>query len=569
MRTYDTCQPATRRRQAARQGHHEMGIHLARALSDPRRATPRDLLGLQRLAGNRAVSALLVQRASGQAETEEADVIGERVGGGVDTLNQAVIGQVLSGTSLPTYSSDPTGGTMASNYGGVTGPSLSVLTSGFGLGFSSKRHHGARKELKTATMGSAKHRVLTRDVKSSGADIGENTTGVVSNVFSTVGGGLQNFSSVAQNVSYGVGSVGGGLAVPLSAFQTGRYIRKAEKARKRVQELKKLMADEGQPDKALAAAKEEVKVLEATLVEAQAGVDGAKQGIKELKGQIGQTKTVISTLKGRQTSGQETEGTLRSIGTEVRLQERRLADQQNELSKLESNLADLRSTRDDTTADLQAAGEREKEHQKAADAMRDALDDASQQVKRDFSGSKTEQVSLRMIQAYALKKNNRGWVKKAIAATGGALGTAGGVAGLVTSIALAAGVAAGSAILVATPIGWALAGAAALVGLGLASYKAWQFFSRRWKQTELDAQGNKQSTGKRLAQTLAFWKKVGPSKREQYADALYEMAKDRSNKVKYQEARKLLGALGLDWTQLGMRKDPVSAKALIAAKLAS
>jgi membrane protein implicated in regulation of membrane protease activity len=174
-----------------------------------------------------------------------------------------------------------------------------------------------------------------------------------------------------------------------------------------------------------------------------------------------------------------------------------------------------------------------------------------------------------MIQAYALKKNNRGWIKKAVAAAGAALGAAGGAAALTASIAIAAGAAAGASVLMATPIGWALAGAAAAVGIGLATYQAWKFFSKRWKQAEFNGHGQKRSTGSRILNTLAFWRKTGPSKREEYAGALYKMANAGSDTVQRQEARKTLLSLGLDFDALGMAADKKNAEKLIAAKLAS
>ncbi|MFF7635982.1 hypothetical protein ACFZB9_22975 [Kitasatospora sp. NPDC008050] len=164
-------------------------------------------------------------------------------------------------------------------------------------------------------------------------------------------------------------------------------------------------------------------------------------------------------------------------------------------------------------------------------------------------------------------------IKKIIAAAGGALGASGSVAALVASIAVAAGATAGASALLATPVGWALAGAAAAVGLGLATYKAWKYFAKRWEQlAEHDADGKPtRSPLARLGKTLAVWKKAGPAKREEYAAALYGMAEggQDADPVRTEEARKTIAALGLDWDGLRMAAQPESAKKLIAAKLAS
>jgi len=79
----------------------------------------------------------------------------------------------------------------------------------------------------------------------------------------------------------------------------------------------------------------------------------------------------------------------------------------------------------------------------------------------------------------------------------------------------------------------------------------------------------KRSTGSRILNTLAFWRKTGPSKREEYAGALYKMANAGSDTVQRQEARKTLLSLGLDFDALGMAADKKNAEKLIAAKLAS
>lgn len=264
---------------------------------------------------------------------------------------------------------------------------------------------------------------------------------------------------------------------------------------------------------------------------------------------------------------------------EARLQEmgRSPADRPlgTDLENLKETLLEVKELeRQLQQADLgvQQALARQQERAAAKAAMERALGEAAEEVKQYRAGAE-QQISLRMIQAYAVRKNERGRIKKIVAATGGALGSAGAVASLVASIAVAAGAAAGASVLLATPIGWALAGAAAVTGLGLAGYKVWKFFAQRWERTaEPDADGKPTKPAlDRLGRTLAFWKPVGPGKREEYAAALYRMAEGGSDadRVRTAEARRTIEALGLDWDDLGMKDEPESAVNLIAAKLAS
>jgi hypothetical protein len=185
------------------------------------------------------------------------------------------------------------------------------------------------------------------------------------------------------------------------------------------------------------------------------------------------------------------------------------------------------------------------------------------------TAGKTEQISLRMIQAFAMEKNYQGLIKKAVNTAGSLLATAGGVAGTVAAIAIASGVAAGASLLVATPVGWALAGMAAVIGLGMAGYTAWRFFSKRWDRTATDATGNKVGTLERIGKTLAFWKSTGPSKRDIYATRLYDLAKDGSDAKRMEEARATIKALGLSWVGLNMDGNKAASVKLIAAKMAS
>jgi hypothetical protein len=470
------------------------------------------------------------EEAEGDSANEDAETIATRTAGIVDNLNSPT-SQGMSGSALPLYSSNPTGGTVESNLGSVMNPALSVLTGAAGMGIGAKKHADATKERKkhragTGAKGDAKDRKLSRDINSAGADTGQGVANVAGNTLNIAYGTLNNYMSAAQTVAYPIASAAGAVTTPLAVFQMGRYIRKAEKARKRVNALQELVGDETDPLKALAASKERWELISKEYTDIRLEI---MQSTDDLKSETKKRARV----------------------------------------KLTEGIARLREEEENLRDDFAKAFNDINKQKALSAAMTTALNDAAVEVKRDNSGKITESVSLLMIQAYAFKKNNRGWMKKTITAMGSAVGAAGGVASLVASIALAAGVAAGAGILVATPIGWALGGIAAVIGLGLAGYQSWKFFRKRWKLTEFNAEGEKQAGIDRLGQTLAFWKKVGPSKREAYADALFGMAADDTNKTRQEQAQKTIEALDLDWAKLDMKKDPASSKALIAAKLGS
>lgn len=150
--------------------------------------------------------------------------------------------------------------------------------------------------------------------------------------------------------------------------------------------------------------------------------------------------------------------------------------------------------------------------------------------------------SLDEIRAYAIKKNERGVLKKVIGSYAALVGAAAGVASTVAAIALAAGAVSGAAVLMATPVGWALAGAAALIGLTLFSINLVRGWKKRFKQqAKFDKQGNYNSFGKRLRKSMRFWKKP-PGKRDLYAARLVDLAWDDDATTRY-DARQILFAL--------------------------
>ena len=179
--------------------------------------------------------------------------------------------------------------------------------------------------------------------------------------------------------------------------------------------------------------------------------------------------------------------------------------------------------------------------------MENALNEAAEEVKQHRRGA-PKKISLRMIQAYAVKKNKRGLIKKIVNAGVGALQTAAAVANLVVAIAVAAGLAtAGASVLAGTPVGWALTGLAAAVAISFVGYKSWRYFAKRWNLTdEFDEEKPARSFGTRAVETLALWKKARAEQAEEYASALYRWPRARrvTRRGRKRRRRHIAGASG-------------------------
>ncbi|MEY9947869.1 hypothetical protein ABH937_004972 [Kitasatospora sp. GAS1066B] len=493
--------------------------------------------------GNAAVT-LALQRSRALTiarETEDGEVTAGRVKDTLDTAAQNVA--ATTGPTVGAQFTDPSFSTPASYAGGMAGPFGSSIAAGVTLATGVKAMRNAQHGRNAHPEGTAPHREASRELGSARTEIGQSAAGLVGNVLNGTGGAL-SYAGQATPLYNAVFSAGGAVGLPATVVQTGRYARKAAKAHARVTALRTLMSAEDQePRRALEAADQEV---------------AACRELVYALDELFESKSVTYQARVQEMSRSPMD---RPLGTDLdTLKQARL-----EVHELERNLQEA-------NAGLLEALARQKQREDVRVAMERGLGEAAAEVEQHRAGA-PQQISLRMIQAYAVRKNERGRIKKIITATGGALGSAGGVAALVTSIAVAAGTAAGASVLLATPVGWGLAGAAAALGLGLASYKAWKYFARRWEQLAgPDADGKPTRPAlARLGKTLAFWKKAGPSKREEYASALYEMAKGGpdTDRVRAAEARKTVTALGLDWDGLRMSDEPASAKKLIAAKLAS
>lgn len=469
-------------------------------------APPTSLRSMQGLAGNAATGAL-VQRLTVQRDLVENT---ERVGGAIDPFAPA-INQGAAASNLGNAWNRSTDSVAGSNETGVVGSSISTPLAAAGMVTSSIGHHRARKDLAGAAQGTADEAEARRRVNVTGGNVAQNTAKTGSGIADITAGSMQVAGHTAGQLASGIASF---ITVPLNIFQSIREGIRAEKARQRVVALDAVLNDwETKPEEALSTAQNGV-------VAAQQYVDEMAALVAKAESERAQQQIVARNLKQPFDAKKWDDA----------IEEAKRAKQ-----AAETKLSQARTTYNDAL--------------QAKQAMQEA-------VKR---AATTGEPTLEDIANYAKIKNYAGHIKKALSSAGAALGAAGG-------IVLGVAATAGTAALMATPFGWALASLAAAAGIGLASYKAWKFFSKRWRNTKVDATGQKRTFGAHLKETLSFWKSTGPSKRDRYAEQLYKLTKNPG--PRQEEAKKLVAALGLDPAVI-VRGTDTKAIALIAAKLAS
>ncbi|WP_443060752.1 eCIS core domain-containing protein [Streptomyces sp. NBC_00448] len=412
----------------------------------------------------------------------------------------------------------------------LTGMSLGAAV--VGTGMKSKELYDANAAKKASAAGTAKHHIASRDEKAAGNDVFSNISGTGSQAASLAGG------LVGEAAANHASLAGTGIGLPSSVLQVGRYARKSYKADQRIRALRALMAKEEAPAEALKAAKDLLPAL----------LHKVREADEELRRAKREYTSRIQELDERATRGEDVDrGSLKPLKEAVDQAETDRTAAEAELTRGEQEYAALKP---------------------ASDAMHEAVKGLAEKAKH-YDGTVSDEISLRDIQAYAVRKNASGRLRKGITAVGSMLSIGGSIASIIATAAIMGAAVAGAGAVAATPVGWGLAAAAAAVALGLASYKGWKKLSHRWHQTGVpDARtGAVPSKRKRLLQTLNLTKDVGVNEREQHAAALYRLAADGPDAKRVEEARATLDALGLSWDE--MKNDEEGGKKLIAAKLAS
>ncbi len=214
-----------------------------------------------------------------------------------------------------------------------------------------------------------------------------------------------------------------------------------------------------------------------------------------------------------------------------------------------------------------------------ADATKEkkAADTVKQKIVARFPGATTAP-TLAEIAEYAKAKQKRGVIKKTIASVGSTVGLTGSAVALAAAIGTGAG-------LVLTPVGWGLAAAAAVVGLGVAGYKLVKrfrkFAAERRRENEgtgkVRSRGDKVKDFGRNLKNALNWRKPAPSERTAYAESLLDYFTEGSSDQKEQARTVIIALLGIEKSK--RREDRLAAMVkednrdkmvkLLAAKMAS
>ncbi|MDE3202593.1 MAG: hypothetical protein KGQ66_00030 [Acidobacteriota bacterium] len=432
---------------------------------------------------------------------------------------------------------------------------ISELISLGGLGLAARNRYKAGKEVKEhrekGLIGAA--RKASRERSEGNGDLTTSSLGVASSAGQIASGAYEIKASlldkastalpVAEHTAHVAGAVAHGVALPLSFFNMSRWARKTEFARQRWDRLEKLRDEwDGNPKKQLKV----VSKAHRHAVEAQAEGERAVQHA-EAKQQRKHLELEDKKRRLQQKKGSLARTVDRAKGptAQVRMAMSRLDDQiaqidhekgewTRALNQAQAQLITCNNEVARTLVPLQ-------EQQQIQQAAKQKAEDLKAKVSKEWVTGKEGVADTDEIMAYALRKNRRGFFKKLTTTLGAATGTAAGIAALVVAGLVAAG--AGGALM-ATPVGWSLAGAAAVVTVGMLAYKVGRLIHKRYKTFEAE----RENAGKKAS----FWKTLGKafnptkkaeSKREAYAKRLFDLARGDSGQDETQKARQLIGRL--------------------------
>jgi flagellar biosynthesis chaperone FliJ len=519
------------------------------------------LLALQRQLGNRAVVGMIGSSVTAPPRVRRLVEDDEEVG-----IERGFNTGDLVGSEISTFSG--MGGIQGNDYqlgdnttsgagGGVAGSLIGDLTSMYGVVSNSRSVHKAIKTKKSeeekGRKGEGTWKESDRTHRIAGANLGQSVGNFGSNVLNGLSGVSQivangGSTSAFAGANNALGGAGGMLALPVQILSTIRTARKAAKQWARVVALR---AQIDNPNAKLEDAKNALeKQIES--------VDGLKKAREGLEGELSTAQGQLAKAQSRLAKLQDGKKSRRDVKA-----------QQKEVTGIKKVVADVEEAIDALGHTI-AKGEQETGRlQTAKDKAEDALNNAAGRIK-DGKENPDD------IRAYALHKSESGFMKKIIGVVGGVLGIGGGIAGTVASIAAIGATTVVATTTLATPIGWALCGSAALVALGLGGYAFWKWASKKYKR----ARAEKMSKGKAFLVAINPFQKVGTSRRRRNAERLYYYAAGNdpdnpgqklTDTTERDEARQVIMELGLDWVALHLdeidHKD--AAINLIQAKMGS
>lgn len=514
----------------------------------------------------------------------------------------AVAGAATVGGSF----TDPAFSTPTSYATGTGAPFGTALAAGYGAVSGAVSAVGARNARGRAEPGSAEHRAADSDYRTARADAAQNTSQTVGQVHTGAGGAMNqsgNFNPAEYSDPLAAGA---GVGVVTGGLQAGRFLRKALRANERAVRLREVIdreesAYEGYKAQvnaayervellreAVASYQDELRLLE-EIKRLQAKQQNlgrsSKQRAADLQEELyggpaaGQAPGSVGDMSPtrRERIGQmlelgaESSSASSSSDSETEAPPPRRAAQptpapappvEEAIDMAEVNAA-LQHCQQELVAARKTLADAVNLRQKMKDAVESVIGDMAR-----YANGDSEEVTVRMVQLYAEAKNADGRHMKLATAIAGAMGVSASVASLVATAAVAAGATAGAGVLAATPLGWALAGVAAITGAGIAGRKTLHLFEKRWEQTKPENTGEERlGTWRHLGRTLRFWRPAAPNERREYARVLYEAAMTTQEPDQAERLQNTLDALGI--TRDRLSDDPEVGIALIARKMAS
>ncbi|MGN6090328.1 MAG: hypothetical protein ACTHNT_13665 [Actinomycetales bacterium] len=504
---------------------------------------------LQRSVGNRAtvgvLSAPTIRRDTDNGElTDTVDLLAGQAshwGGG------AGFGMMPNAQGQMDYAYKYGNTTTTGAEGGATTAFMGTLTAGIGTVTSAVKAEKARKTMKEESEagrgGQGTHRDASRTHKTNSANAVQNAGLTVSTALSGTSGVSQVLANSGATSTFAAsnnifGGVAGVVALPVQAFQTLRTARKAYKQWQRVKALGTNFVDPKVSEKELAKKFDDLKKVKA---ESEATLTAMKSDRDEAKSKLAGLENKKKTGSGWSSDDNAA-----------------LMALQQQVPQLDAGVDDWEKRVADVTADVDNA-------EKAKDAAVAKLVEVQQ--RKDNKEENADD-----IRAYALRKNQSGFFKKITSVVGGLLGIGGGIAATVAAFAAIGATTVVATAALATPVGWALCGAAALIGLALGGYALVKWAKKRYEQLREENPG--MSKGKAFLSAINPFKKVPNGERERLSKRLYNYATGQvpgAAPDEQQKAVDTIKALGLDFAALKL-DDPThqdAAVKLIMAKMAS
>jgi len=441
-----------------------------------------NVASLQRLAGNKATKSLVLQRVGPTQqdikylkEHHESAEKADNATNSITNINTVLTpGSVMSGLGTAT-------GNATSQGGGQTGTSaLGTLISGGALVTDSiGLHHRIQKWRKAKKSGikDVEH-VTKRQVKISSANVATDAGGFTTGVVNTASGGLAissalNTTNTALATTSGVtGVVGAAITLPLQLAMMIRQIIRSEKQRKRMMRIKGL--------KNLTSA-----TPQAALKSKQDAFDAAEKSLADIKdklvtvtGDHNKSKIAVDDLKKNisvdtSTISEEEKKLNEQRKLDLEIQEKALAQNEKDLKQLGDDVAEEQKKVDIAKNELEA-------QKQITTTLEESVKDSGY---LDAQGKQvTALPSIQEIRDYALKKNARGWGRRAIGATAAGVGVVAGGIGIAAAVETLKG---NSDIAQDLGIGAAaVGGLAAAIGIGVGIWKLVSWVKKRREQSK-------------------------------------------------------------------------------------